>query len=367
MSSDSPKSSNEPGSPPSSAPAIQKLATIVLWSTLGIVIIGLAAAKYVLHPPATTVPPTADLSGQYAAPAFALFDQEGLSFSAADLRGKPYVCDFIFTTCGSVCPAMTKKMADLQQLLPPDVALVSITVNPEHDSPAVLKAYGTVNGANFARWHFLTGPPATVYQTIAQMKIGVETAHANAPIIHSEKFLLVDGQGNVVNNYNSNEADAAPQLIADATVLTHPWWHRLPAVNASLNGLSAFLLVWAFVMVKRHRYTVHAALVIAAFISSAVFLASYLLYHGMKSRHGELVTTFPQSAVRPWYLALLGSHTLLAVVILPLIFRTFYLAWKQRWSQHHKIASITFPLWLYVSITGVAVYVMLYHVAAHLK
>jgi uncharacterized membrane protein YozB (DUF420 family) len=145
------------------------------------------------------------------------------------------------------------------------------------------------------------------------------------------------------------------------------WWHQLPPVNAALNGASAVLLLCAFVMIKRGRVTAHATLIICALVTSTAFLACYLTYHILKGRHDEPFTPFPAGRWHPWYMALLGSHTVLAVVILPLIAASLWYAWKRRWHSHHKVASITFPLWFYVSVTGVMVYWMLYHFAPTLK
>jgi uncharacterized membrane protein YozB (DUF420 family) len=140
-------------------------------------------------------------------------------------------------------------------------------------------------------------------------------------------------------------------------------WHDLPVVNASLNGTAAVLLLAAFVMVKRRNYTAHATLMILALVASAVFLACYLTFHTLKARHGETLTRFPKGPWHGWYIALLLSHTVLAVVILPLIGMSLTFAAGRKWMQHRSVASITFPLWFYVSVTGVVVYWMLYHLA----
>jgi uncharacterized membrane protein YozB (DUF420 family) len=147
----------------------------------------------------------------------------------------------------------------------------------------------------------------------------------------------------------------------------HLWWHALPRVNASLNGASAVMLMTGFVMIKNQRVKAHATMMISALVTSAAFLTCYIVYHTMKARHGELVTTFPPSSWRPYYLSLLISHTILAVVILPLVLGSFWLAWRRRWSTHKKLSSFTFPLWLYVSVTGVVVYWMLYYLAPTLR
>ena len=134
--------------------------------------------------------------------------------------------------------------------------------------------------------------------------------------------------------------------------------HDLPAVNATLNGLSALLLAAGFVCIKRKRVAAHRACMIAAFSTSVLFLICYLTYHYMGG-----FTRFQNPAwFRPWYLLLLGTHTILAVVIVPLILVTLYRALKERFDLHKKIARWTWPLWMYVSVTGVLVYLILYQI-----
>lgn len=133
-----------------------------------------------------------------------------------------------------------------------------------------------------------------------------------------------------------------------------------PQVNASLNGASALLLIAALVCIKTRRIKAHVAFVVAALISSTVFLTFYLLFHWYRVKHGIAVTKFPAgNPLRPLYIAVLSSHTLLAVVILPLIVATVVQAVSKRWQKHRSIAVWTFPLWLYVSVTGVVIYWML--------
>jgi len=131
----------------------------------------------------------------------------------------------------------------------------------------------------------------------------------------------------------------------------------LPAVDATLNAASAVLLVCGYLFIRRKKIAAHRFCMLSALATSTVFLVCYLTYHYF---HG--VTRFAgQGAVRPFYFALLGSHTVLAAAIVPLVLGTLYRAWRQRFGQHKRLARWTLPLWLYVSLTGVAVYWMLYH------
>jgi putative membrane protein len=131
----------------------------------------------------------------------------------------------------------------------------------------------------------------------------------------------------------------------------------LPHLNAFLNGTSAVLLAFGYGFIRAGRISAHRTCQILALVVSSCFLTSYLIYH---YHHGATRFT-GQGASRPIYFTILTSHTILAVVIVPLIIITFYRAFKGDFVRHRKIARITLPLWFYVSITGVIVYWMLYH------
>jgi len=133
--------------------------------------------------------------------------------------------------------------------------------------------------------------------------------------------------------------------------------YDLPTVNALLNSIAAILLGLGYYYIKNKRIHHHKYCMISAFGVSALFLVSYLIYHYFAgSRHFQ-----GEGFVRYVYFTILLTHTVLAVVNLPLIITTFYRAYKQDWARHRKIAIWTFPIWMYVSVTGVIVYLMLYH------
>ena len=130
----------------------------------------------------------------------------------------------------------------------------------------------------------------------------------------------------------------------------------LPVLNAILNGTSAVLLGGGYAMIRRRRITAHRALMLGAFVSSILFLTSYTVYHAQTGSH-----PFPgRGLVRPLYFAILISHVLLAAAILPMAILTLARALRARYVTHRQIARWTLPLWLYVSVTGVVIYVMLY-------
>ncbi|MGB2642867.1 MAG: DUF420 domain-containing protein [Candidatus Acidiferrum sp.] len=132
------------------------------------------------------------------------------------------------------------------------------------------------------------------------------------------------------------------------------------ALNASLNGTSAVLLTCGYVAIRNGKKNVHRAFMLSAFTVSVAFLISYVIYH---IRVGHVLFQ-GQGWIRPVYFALLLSHTVLAVVIVPLILITLRRAWLERFDRHRVIARWTLPLWLYVSVTGVIIYILLYQIYA---
>lgn len=132
------------------------------------------------------------------------------------------------------------------------------------------------------------------------------------------------------------------------------------ALNASLNGTSAILLACGYTAIRNGKMKVHKAFMISAFVVSTLFLISYLIYH---YRVGHVVFQ-GQGWIRPVYFTLLLSHTVLAIVIVPLILITLRRAWLEKFDRHRVIARWTLPLWFYVSVTGVIVYILLYQVYA---
>jgi len=132
--------------------------------------------------------------------------------------------------------------------------------------------------------------------------------------------------------------------------------HDLPAVNASLNALSGILLLIGYVLIRARRIQQHRACMIAAFATSSLFLICYVVYH---AQVGSVRFT-RQGFVRPLYYTILITHVTLAATVLPLAIITLSRGLKARYPQHRRIARWTLPVWMYVSVTGVLVYVLLY-------
>jgi uncharacterized membrane protein YozB (DUF420 family) len=132
--------------------------------------------------------------------------------------------------------------------------------------------------------------------------------------------------------------------------------HDLPALNATLNAVSGILLITGYVLMRSGRIEQHRRFMIAAFTTSSLFLVSYIAYH---AQVGSVRFT-RQGFVRPLYFTILITHVSLAALVLPLAIVTLTRGLKRRFPQHRRIARWTFPLWLYVSVTGVLVYILLY-------
>jgi protein SCO1/2 len=315
--------------------------------------------------PAEPVRAGRDLGDQgYDLGSYRLTERSGRAVSDAELAGNVWVADFIFTRCPSSCPRITSVMKGLQgRLQKTSVRLVSISVDPDHDTPEVLTRYAQSFGADPDRWWFLTGKEREIYDLILNrfhISVGrtdVSAAKQGAEAVaHSDRLVLVDRGNTVIGVFDSDDPKAIDDLIVRAKRKAS-WARPLPAVNAALNGTCALLLMlgWSLIMARRVRG--HALCMISAVVVSAVFLACYLLYHfevGSVAFRGE-------GALKTTYLSILLSHTLLATFgVVPLVSLTLLRAIRGNFQTHAAIARVTFPIWLYVSITGVIIYWMLY-------
>ncbi len=316
---------------------------------------------------------------------FRLTDQLGRTVTDADLHGKVWIAGFIFTRCPLSCPRITEALAELQKTIKrSDIQLVAVSVDPEHDTPEVLRPYAEAKDADPARWRFLTGSKEELRllerSFLIQTVIDPNEPDPGLAIAHSNRLMLVDRAGQVRGAYLCVEEDVdaggkptrlfqvdrrqLQRLAQDAEALTAGRripLALLPTVNAVLNGTSAVLLIAGYVFIRRRLVVPHAACMLSAVLVSTLFLASYLYYHFNK----ELMTTFAgQGLVRPVYYSILISHTVLAAAVVPLVLWTLYRAARRQFDRHVRVARWTFPIWLYVSVTGVVIYVLLYHVYA---
>ena len=399
-------------------------------------------------------------------PDFSFPECQGGSLSLADLKGKRWLANFVFTRCQGPCPMMTRDISELHRRVAksnPDFLFVTFSVDSSYDSAEVLKKYAETFQADPNRWKFLTGDELEIHDLIRRgfslyvqpnlgemRKPGFEVAHSNRAVLVNEDGIPVgtwlmtvpedvvklrrviegrddfpkpgpllqtpaDGQNPPVN-FNlipadspadsTNPGDDAPPTSIDTSPATDnppstdtasptppapnsvpprplttvernreidqklpDWVKALPSINALLNLICTFLLVAGYIAIqgepdeKPAKKILHRNLMTAAFGISVVFLISYLTYHEALYRwSGQRGRAFVGSDfARILYFSILIPHVILAAFVPFLALRVFYLAWKERWDRHRKLAKITLPIWLFVSITGVLVYGMLYH------
>lgn len=296
---------------------------------------------------------------------FSLTERSGRTVSNEDLRGKVWIAHFFFCRCSQGCAETTAAMARLQDSFAGDsrVLLVSFTLDPETDTALELRMYADDHGAHPKRWLFLTGPEQTIHSLVQesfQHAVGkTKDADPGKKIFHSFNLFVVDQDGQIRGYADGKDPQEVERLAARVRSLrrTQLIW---PTVNASLNGCAGILLVAGYIAIRRRRETFHKTCMLSALVVSIVFLACYLYYHLIVLR-GQSVRFLGEGWSRPAYFAVLISHTALAPVVAILALATAYLGLKDRRQTHRRLARWTWPLWLYVSITGVLVYVLLYH------
>lgn len=368
----------------------------------------------------------------------------GDTLSLEDLKGKPWVASFIFTRCRSTCPQITTAMMELQKRVStqnPEVNYVSFSVDPEHDTPEMLKEYSETWQPNRQHWKFVTGRQQELYDLFiggfavfvkenvgADRVPGFEVAHSNRVVLVNEdaipvgtflgtvpedmhrlqqiltgkkefpepgpRLTLSNSAGTPIpiqlnaepveqsdgttqpesdpkdDSVTPSDTDAQSAVPVDAA--THnaqidaklPGWTKpLPSLNAALNTLAAILLCAGFRSIRNGKKERHRNLMISAFVTSVVFLVSYLTYHYAMGRfadsHGRRFVGEGIYAVI--YPCILWPHVALAACVPVMAIRVFQHAFAQRWEAHRRLARLTFPIWMFVSITGVIIYGMLYH------
>ncbi|MBI4565669.1 MAG: DUF420 domain-containing protein [Planctomycetes bacterium] len=332
----------------------------LLWAAVNLAMLGtLAAAGWALTHPAAPLPEMFEI-GEWS-----LTERSGRPFGRADLRGQVWIANFIFTNCAGPCPLMTDGMKQVQERLSGEGGLrfVTFSVDPDRDTPEVLRRFAERWEADPQRWFFVTGREVynLVYDRFHLEARPVPDPTPGSEILHDTRFVLVDRRGRLRGLYEYSTSEALIRLARDARRLAREpegWMslRTLPRVNAALNGGGAALLCLGFYFILRRRVTLHKACMVSALLVSVVFLASYLYYHfnaGLVRYHGE-------GWMRPVYFGVLGSHTVLAGMVAPMALATVWLGWRDRLARHVRLARWTLPLWLYVNITGILVYLLLY-------
>ncbi len=337
---------------------------------VGTVLVSLAVCTAFAARGGSTPPPPAaeDLSAAgYGLGDYKLTERSGKAVTQADLANDVWIAAFIFTRCPASCPRISAQLKSiLNEVGPGGVKGVSISVDPEYDTPEVLAKYAQGLGADPNGWWFLTGARDDVYKLILdkfKLSVAPNTAadqkEGAEAVAHSDRLVLVDRNNQVLGAFVSSDAEAMKRLIglAKEKGSAGAWYRKLPALNASLNGTCAVLLVLGWVLIRKGAWKAHAICMSAGVVVSALFLGCYLVYHYFAGS----VAFRGQGPIRVAYFAILLSHTLLATFgVVPLVSLTLYRTFRKQWDLHAKVARLTFPIWLYVSVTGVVIYLMLY-------
>lgn len=208
-----------------------RAATVLLLGALLVSLPGCSDKRETARKTDSTPSTTASVDVLYALPDFSLTDQSGGTFGLADLRGKVWIADFIFTRCAGTCPMQTAEKAKLQGRISEldggqDARLVTFTVDPEFDTAAVLKSYAAVHGANLRRWSFLTGKRGDLWNLSAngfRLDVAEDAKNSAMPILHSSRFALVDRGRRIRGFYDGLKAEGRSKLMRDlALVLAEP-------------------------------------------------------------------------------------------------------------------------------------------------
>jgi len=205
-------------------------ALAVLWIVLFALLEWGAHKLNANRPPDQAVP--AGLSVYWNTPAFSFPDQDGQTITNDNLRGHVWIADFFFSQCTTACPILTSKLILLQkQITSPNIRFISFSVDPEHDSPPVLKKYAELWHGDQSRWRLLSTDPTGLAKVVSGMKVTVAaSSDPNNPILHSTLFMLVDQQGQVRGIYDSSDSDALASLVDDAKSLDGTSKGSMPTV-----------------------------------------------------------------------------------------------------------------------------------------
>ncbi|MEM9381670.1 MAG: DUF420 domain-containing protein [Planctomycetota bacterium] len=334
----------------------------------------------------------------YAVPDFEFVDRSGASVTRESLLGQPWIGVPFFVKCTGPCPSITRDISErLMPLLEgTPIRVVSFSLDPTIDTPDKLDTYAEAFGADDERWLFVRSDSEKEMHRFLNegLKVPVqrdpEAEDPGLAIVHGTRMPVVDAEGRIAGWYELRDPsldspvsgeigipidEAEPILVgryallaARARALAGLEWtwplkrpSRIPLVNASLNATAFVLLIAGVLAIRRGRRKLHEALMKCAFLVSAAFLACYLYYHFVVLPISGGPTKYNGvRAAKAAYLGMLLTHVVLAIVNLPMVLRVLWLAHKEDWERHKRLARWTFPIWVYVSLTGVLVYLVLY-------
>jgi protein SCO1/2/putative membrane protein len=304
---------------------------------------------------------------------FNLQERVGARVTRRDLLGKIWVVQFFYPRC-NLCSKNTPTMQRIQEVYRgnSDVRLVSIALN--NDLPQTLQDFAASHGAEPNQWLFLTGPMKEVHEVVRVSFFSPVSKNENSTpgdeIIHSTSLMLIDPQGKMVGFVDGTVPGAADALQReiDRLRVRRRLDERIPItgadmprINAVLNSACTLLLLLGWCAIRFRLVTLHKILMLLALATSMIFLSSYLFYHFVVLE-AEPMRFAGTGAVRWVYYTILLTHTVLAIVVAPLAIYITVQGLRNALPQHVKVARWTLPIWLYVSITGVVVYWMLYRV-----
>ena len=309
---------------------------------------------------------------------FHFIERSGKEITKADLLGSPWIAVPFFRGCTGPCPSLTSDLhaAFRERLAGSGVRIVSFTLDAEKDTPEALREYAESYGIEGDQWLFLTGPDKQALQDFVRTQLRVPVAESpeaaqdyGQAITHGTRLPVIDPQGRIAGWYECARATfgdteafqaSIDALTARALALGGRHQSPLPLINAVLNAVALILLLLGLGAIAGGHRERHAHLMGSAFLVSLAFLGSYLYYHLVVQAETGPVHFHAEGAAKVAYLVLLATHVVGAMVNLPMVLRTLYLARKEDWGRHKWWARRTLPLWLYVSITGVMVYLLLY-------
>lgn len=299
---------------------------------------------------------------------FAFADRTGEIIHARDLRGFIWVAQFFYPGCNE-CSKSAPTMRRLQELYRGKAYFRIVSFALEYGDAETLNKYAGDQKAEPGQWLFLSDKDeAKVHDVIRHGFSSPVMRRANPSagdlLGHSTRLILVDAAGMMVGQIDATDPSAADVLAGEiekarmrqAIPVTAG---ELPRFNASLNAGCTVLLLLGWIAIRLRFVTLHKLLMLLALCVSMVFLASYLFYH-FAVMHMEPTRFQGEGPARYAYFAILLSHTLLAVAVAPLAIYITVQGLRGSLDKHMRVARWTLPLWLYVSVTGVIVYLMLY-------
>jgi protein SCO1 len=299
---------------------------------------------------------------------FTLTDRTGETIHARDLRGVIWVAQFFYPGCNE-CSKTMPTMRRLQEIYrnKPYVRFVSFAL--KYGDAETLNEFAKDQKAEAGQWLFLADEDESrVHQVIRHSfgtpVIGRVNPSAGDLIGHSSRLILIDANGIMVGQLDASDPSAADTLAVEIEKLRlrQPipiTAGDLPRFNATLNATCTVLLLLGWIAIRLRFVTLHKLIMLLALAVSMAFLASYLFYH-FAVMHMEPTRFHGEGAARYVYFGILISHTILAVVVAPMAIYITVQGLRNALPQHVKIARWTLPIWLYVSVTGVVVYWMLY-------